>query len=210
MNMTRRQALKSLVLGSGVVLSSASVLSVLNTAYASSKGTGFTPVFFTQEQAHSLALMTHVILPKSDSLPGAEDVPIVTFIDALYAQLMSEEERTKFIAGFDIARQQFESQYKTKMVNASKQDIQEYVSALYNKTSEQTEQILNMINAPSAPAGQEENYLLYVFLFNLRALTLEGYFESELVGENVLAYLPIPGPYEGEITIDENTRAWSI
>jgi hypothetical protein len=210
MSITRREALKSLVLGSGIVLSSASVLSVLNSAYAASSKDNFSPRFFSHEQAQSLALITHVIIPTSESLPGAEDVPIVPFIDALYTQLMSKDDRAKFVAGFDVAMKQFNSKYNADFIAASNAQRQAFINDVYNQPKDKTQQILNMINATTAPDGQEDYYLLYSFLFNLRALTLEGYFKSELVGEKVLAYLPIPGPFEADITIDENTRAWSI
>jgi hypothetical protein len=208
--MTRRQALKSLILGSGVVLSSTSILSALNIAHAASKDGSYTLAFFTPAQASTIERMSHIILPKSDSLPGAEDVPIVPFIDALYAQLMSKMEQDKFLAGLAKAQANFNAQYNKTFAHANHAQLSAYLHAAYKVTPSETQIILNMIEEDTPPAGKEDIYQLYSFLFNLRALTLEGYFQSELVGEKVLAYAPIPGRYDGDWTIDDNTRAWSI
>lgn len=49
-------------------------------------------------------------------------------------------------------------------------------------------------------------------LTGLRYLTLESYFQSEYVGENVLNYLEVPGEYVGVVPMSEipNGRAWSL
>ena len=49
-------------------------------------------------------------------------------------------------------------------------------------------------------------------LVGLRYLTLESYFRSEYVGENVLNYLEVPGEYVGVVPMSEipNGRAWSL
>ncbi|MFC4698942.1 gluconate 2-dehydrogenase subunit 3 family protein [Glaciecola siphonariae] len=210
MSMTRRQALKSLVLGSGLVLSSASVLSVLNLAHSQVTGEQFTPVFLNAEQVKTLRGMARVIIPKSDELPGAEDVPVVPFIDVLYDRLMSEDEKTKFLAGLALVQAKFLAQAGKAFNVASNQEQHDFVVSLYEHSPEQTEAILNMIESGSAPSGKADEFTLYSFLFNVRALTLEGYFQSELVGETVLAYLPIPGGFDANVKVGENTRAWSI
>jgi len=50
----------------------------------------------------------------------------------------------------------------------------------------------------------------FAFANNLRDLTIWGYKSSELVGENVLSYLPVPGEYIGCGDLQELTggKAW--
>ena len=44
----------------------------------------------------------------------------------------------------------------------------------------------------------------------LKQLTLWGYFSSEVGAKQALAYLPVPGRYEGCLTIDQaTTKAWA-
>ncbi|WP_395342007.1 gluconate 2-dehydrogenase subunit 3 family protein [Ningiella sp. W23] len=210
MNMTRRQALKSLALGSGVVLSSTSVLAVLNTAYANTADGAASFTFLSKAQAKSIALMTHVIIPKSADLPGAEDVPIVNFIDALYSQLMDDNQRKKFLRGLEVAEAAFADEHKQPFSDASIAKRESFVKSVYELPKDEAQSMIWLADKTEAPEGQEDQYYLYHFLYNLRVLTLEGYFESELVGEKVLAYLPVPGGWEPEMDVDENTRVWSI
>nr|WP_136251968.1 gluconate 2-dehydrogenase subunit 3 family protein [Ningiella ruwaisensis] len=211
MNMSRRDALKTLMLGSGVALASSSLLSVANRVYAAvAKGEAMDLAFLKADQAKDIELMTHIILPKSAELPGAQDVAIVPFIDAVYAKLMSAEEQEKFLRGLSLVQKQFREEQGASFSQASEDARVSFISALYNLPESDKWETLKLIDLSQAPAGKEDIYHLYHFLFNLRALTLEGYFNSELVGESVTAYLPVPGPYDADMTIDENTRVWSI
>ena len=47
---------------------------------------------------------------------------------------------------------------------------------------------------------------------NLRNSSVWAYKTSELIGETVLAYAPIPGKQQGCISLDEATggKAWSL
>ncbi len=52
----------------------------------------------------------------------------------------------------------------------------------------------------------------FAFANNLRGLTIWGYKTSEYVGEEVMAYLPIPGEYIACADTQELTggKAWSL
>jgi len=52
----------------------------------------------------------------------------------------------------------------------------------------------------------------FAFANNLRGLTIWGYKASEYVGEEVLAYLPVPGEYIACGDVQELTggKAWSL
>mgnify|MGYP007000403417 len=50
------------------------------------------------------------------------------------------------------------------------------------------------------------------FVFQLRSMTINAFKTNEYIGEKVLAYLPIPGQYNGCVDLNETTggKAWSI
>ncbi len=52
----------------------------------------------------------------------------------------------------------------------------------------------------------------YSFAKNLRDMTIWGYKTSEYIGEEVLAYLPVPGEYIGCGDLNELTggKDWSL
>ena len=52
----------------------------------------------------------------------------------------------------------------------------------------------------------------FAFANNLRGMTIWGYKVSEYVGEEVLAYLPVPGEYVpcGDVQELTGGKAWSL
>jgi hypothetical protein len=43
----------------------------------------------------------------------------------------------------------------------------------------------------------------------LKQLTLWGYFTSEVGAKQALAYLPVPGRYEGCVTVAADAKPWA-
>jgi len=82
------------------------------------------------------------------------------------------------------------------------------------------EEILNeelVIKNPSAMIKGENDAVAdepvsYNFAKNLRDMTIWGYKTSEYIGEEVLAYLPVPGEYIGCGDLNELTggKDWSL
>ena len=58
----------------------------------------------------------------------------------------------------------------------------------------------------------ETDELALKFANDLRDLTINSYKINEYVGENILAYSPIPGDYKGCVDLKETTggKAWSL
>jgi len=52
--------------------------------------------------------------------------------------------------------------------------------------------------------------LIYKFLLATRTYTITGYFSSELVGEKILSYDPVPGAWEPCIPVEDIGNAWSL
>jgi hypothetical protein len=48
------------------------------------------------------------------------------------------------------------------------------------------------------------------FFLLLKQLTVAGYFTSEIGATKALAYLPIPGKFEGETTLQPGQKAWAL
>jgi len=61
------------------------------------------------------------------------------------------------------------------------------------------------------PAVPEEG-AAQVMINSLRSLAVFAFKNSEVIGETVLAYAPVPGEQKGCISIEEATggRAWSL
>ncbi|MGQ8365589.1 gluconate 2-dehydrogenase subunit 3 family protein [Glaciecola sp. 1036] len=208
MNMTRRQALKSIALGSGLVISSSSIIGMLNTAYAQSNNVREWQ-YLSSEQAHMLEQISHVIIPSSKDVPGAEAVATIPFLDMLFAKLLDEDEQQKFKKGMQVFDAYCEKNLNSNFVSLSNKQQTEIVYSMYNLPAKLQEQMLWLINGQNKEAKKDDQYYLYSFLFNLRSIVLEAYVNSQLVGEKVLAYDQVPGNYE-DMQMTASTRAWSL
>ncbi len=73
---------------------------------------------------------------------------------------------------------------------------------------------LNANEQTEAPVPQygDDSSEINKLLKGLRSMTLESYFQSEIVGETVLNYQEVPGKWVGQMPISElpKGRAWSL
>ena len=48
------------------------------------------------------------------------------------------------------------------------------------------------------------------FFNRMKELTVTGYFTSEIGATEALAYLPIPGRFDGDVPLEPGQKAWAI
>jgi len=107
---------------------------------------------------------------------------------------------------------------KEHIKDITSEDLEPVLAAALKVSNEDKVTNMKMINTynKAVAAGQEANLddtvSRFAFADNLRGLTIWGYKTSEYVGEEVLAYLPVPGEYIGCADTQELTggKAWSL
>lgn len=208
MNMNRRQALKSIALSTGVVISSTSFVGILQAAEKSTAA-DWTPVFLNKEEMIAVSRIADVILPASQT-PGALDVGVPQFIDLLLKDIFTVEQSDKFRKGLHLFMQRFEKE-NGKPFHKSKEKLQrKFVEQLYSVSPERTKSIYSLVAGDAASAVNEDDYYFWSFLVTQRELTIKSYFTSEQVGEKVLSYDPIPGRYDPCIPVEDVGNVWSF
>ncbi|WP_158655246.1 gluconate 2-dehydrogenase subunit 3 family protein [Flavivirga eckloniae] len=115
---------------------------------------------------------------------------------------------------FKAGAQVFIKMFGMPVLDGKKEDFEKSLTSYFNLSEKETETILKTQRLPikNIDASKLENYKLYKFLLSVKHYTLFGYFTSEKVGKEVLAYDPIPGQYQACISVDDTTngRAWSL
>lgn len=194
--MKRRDALKGLGLSLGYVVATPSIISLLQSCKNDAHTTTWTPVFFTEDQGNVIKNMVDIIIPKTEDSPGAIDVNVHKFIDAYVNEVSSLEEQEHHKKGFEA------------VVAALGKPIKNC------KTSDYEAVLSKYLKADTA---SDENFtdndkLVMATLIGLRSITIWGFKTSEEIGEKVLAYDPVPGVYNGCISLKEATggKAWSL
>lgn len=178
----------------------------------------WTPEFFSKEQGAVLTQLVDIILPKTDT-PSASEVKVDIFIDRFAVQVMEKEQQNfvKMSMGKFLDKA-LKDAGKEKIENLTAEDLEPVLAAALKVTKEDEVKYFDIINSYNESVAQEEetqlddNVSRFAFANNLRGMTIWGYKSSEFVGEEVLAYLPVPGEFIACGDLQELTqgKAWSL
>ncbi len=215
--MDRRVALKNMGLALGYTVATPTLLSLVQ-GCKNVETVNWTPDFFTKEQGNVLHKLVDIILPKTDT-PSASEVNVHIFIDRFTNEIMEDVEQSITKLSFEkFIAKALKDSGKDEANDLTSEDLEPVLAEALQLSEE--EEILNeelVIKNPSAMIKGENDAVAdepvsYNFAKNLRDMTIWGYKTSEYVGEEVLAYLPVPGEYIGCGDLNELTggKDWSL
>lgn len=197
--MNRRDLLKGIGLTLGYAVVTPSVISLLHSCKSEAKI--WVPQFLSIDEGTVLKNLVDLILPTTEDSPGALDVNVPEFID-LYinkaydtkAQVKFKEGITSILTALNIS-EKGPSELKTEQYDA--------LLAKYLKTTKIEQKAFKK---------DTEDGIIFNTLINIRGTSIWAYKTSEQIGENILAYDPIPGWQKGCMSLEEATggKAWSL
>ncbi len=215
--MDRRRVLKNMGLSLGYIVATPTLLGIVQSC-KNEPAITWTPEFLSQDQGAVLTKLVDIILPKTDT-PAASEVQVDIFIDKFANEAMEKEQQ-------DFFKMSMGKFLEKTMADSGKESISELTvedlepvlsSSLKYSRAEQVE-MFESITSYTEANQKGENVSLndetsrFAFANKLRGLTILGYKASEYVGEEVLAYLPVPGEYIACGDAQELTggKAWSL
>lgn len=216
--MDRRIALKNMGYAMGLTVATPTIISLLQSCRGET-GPDWTPVFFSVDQGSVLVKLVDIILPKTDT-PSASEVGVHRFLDGYMDAVPEQGEQDMLKMGLDafIADALSESG-KASAADLTATDLEPVLAARLAKQTEEEEAAMYEALGSYQEAmesGQEatldSGIASRMFANTLRGTVIWSYKTSEQIGENVLAYLPVPGEYIPCGNVDELTggKAWSI
>lgn len=201
--MDRREAIKRVALITGYAVSASTVTAVMQGCKADPGAVAgdWTPAFMTNDQAAMIAEMAETILPRTEDSPGARDVNVHQFIDLMMEDYVSEAEQEVFGKGLKQLMAHCQEANGKTFVDLTPEERLAYLTALDKEAMADME-------APGRPDPES----LSTFYITLKQSVIAGYFTSEAVGTEVLAYDPVPGEViacapTGELT---GGRVWAL
>lgn len=214
--MNRRQALRNLGLGAGVLVVGPSTLSLLQSCKKDS-AVAWQPTFLSANNGFALKEILEVIIPTTDT-PGASDLNMAQFIDSYMDQVASEERRNIFEESANAFAASFKNQYDKEPQDGSPEEYEEILKKYLRATPEEREGYVKRNSETQDPMDEDPeevmNYHIgaYSYVQDVRQLAIWAWKNSEQVGENVLWYDPVPGQYIacGTITELSNGKAMSL
>jgi hypothetical protein len=219
--MDRRKALKNMGLAMGYTVATPTLLGIMQ----SCKGETileWTPDFFTKDQGAILTKLVDIILPKTDT-PSASEVQVNLFIDRFVNEVMEKEKQDflKMTMG-QFLEKGVKMAGKENAKDLTIQELEKTIATTLKVTKEEEKKNGELVEAymlaqkEGKEASLDTDVAAQTFASSLRGMTIWGYKTSEYVGEKVLAYLPVPGPYVACGDVDELTKAtakgkaWSL
>ena len=183
--MKRRDAIKNIGLAAGFAAISPSIFSMLQSCTTDAET--WTPSYLTSDEKTVVTSLVDIIIPKTSSTPAATEVGVPQFIDKYILEVLNPKDQQITRAAFN------------KIITLLKPDNE---SQLSNLTSQQYKTLLDdhmFLNNETDPEREEnpemEGMTSSEFLNQLKWMTIFAYKNSEEVGENILAYDPIPTAY---------------
>jgi hypothetical protein len=195
--MDRRTLLKRIALAAGAAYWSGETLAVQLARSAGSRtDDGARPEAFPAAHKENLAALCELIIPQTET-PGAIQAGVPAFVADMYAHWMTPAERKTAIdglAGLDSAARAGHGRgfaacspaQQAALLAPARKDAGSYRS--------QSHGLDGRLADPAAP-----------FFFKMRDLVTLGYFTSEAGVNGELAYVPVPGRWDGDV----DTKTWN-
>ena len=211
--MKRREALRHIGLSAGYIAATPALFSLLQSC--ESKYTiDWTPEFLSMEEAKVTDQLVNLIIPETDT-PGARALNIPVFIDKYFSTVISEEEGQFFKYGMGVLIEEVGVSETNPADKISEKEydafLAKHLKISKEKQIEYGEQ-MGEVASPEDLAAVPREVIVFNMLSAIRGLSVYAYKNTEYVGENVLAYLPVPGSQVGCDSLETLTggKAWSL
>jgi gluconate 2-dehydrogenase gamma chain len=231
--MNRRELLQRAALLTGSAIAVPGVLSVLE-GCSDKQSAGGQSLAFSAEQRATIEEIAEIMIPRT-STPGAKDVGVPAFIEAVLRDVYPDDDQHDFLNGL----QEFETQARRAHGKAFMQLEPAVRVALVQKihdsavAAEKAQQEKRAAptgavqpasaNRPSfmravkgrvkALLGRKQRLWSYrPFILTMKELSLLGFFTSQAGATQVLQYLPVPGSFRPCVPLQEagNGKTWAL
>ncbi len=211
--MNRRQALKNIGLSAGYIAATPTILSILQSCTAEIK-LNWIPELLSEDEAKVLDQLVDLIIPETD-IPGAKSLNLTMFVEKYMNEVAKEEEAQMFkkTAGIVLSEMDVSEEKPVKKIKVEEYDA---LLAKYLKSSKEQqeayEEEMKQMQSPEDFENISKDAKIFLYLTAVRDLSIWGFKTSEEIGENVLAYLPVPGEQIGCDSLEKLTggKAWSL
>ena len=191
--MDRRKALGNIGKGIGTVMITPTIVSIFQRCQTSKT---FNPTFFKAEDFNLISRLMEIIIPKTD-IPGAIELKLPDFVDNYIDAVWDKKSKENINKSFKL----FKDVAKIKFGQKPTKDL----------TFDELDNLIHKF-LKSKDIYSDEEKIAASFTTELRNLTINAFRTNEYIGENVLAYQPVPGKNVGCVDLEEATggKAWSL
>ena len=199
--MNRRELIQRVAWLMGGAISAPAVLGMLN-GCSPKPGAKWHPAFLSNDEGAIVEEVADLILPRTDT-PGARDVGVPAFIDAILKDAYPADDQSRFISGlkdFDSEAQRAHGKPFLALPQAQRLAYLQQVhdaAAAAEKTQADND----------VPTEERKR----PFVLMMKELTLLGFFTSQIGATQVLQYEAVPGGFQACIPLAQagNGKQWA-
>lgn len=219
--MDRRDAVKSVAFLLGGALSATTIGVFLDSCNSpSTKASG---KLFSADQEKLITEIADVIIPTT-STPGAKAAGVGPFIALMVRDCYPAAAQKVFVKGLEDLEKQSNDTYKKSFLEISPAQQHELLNKFREATiaavkvdkekqDKEYENILQKKSEKESPGNamlpKDKSKDAPQFFAIARDLTLLGYFTSEIGATKAMAYVDIPGRYDGCVDLKPGQKAWA-
>lgn len=173
------------------------------------------PVFFTADQDATVAELADTIIPTT-STPGAKAAKVNEVIDVILKDCYKADDQQRFLDGLTQTNKLSQEAYGKAFVQLDPAQRIEIVKKLEADDKQlraqmaATKSVAKVENSQADLQMPDSKKKYTPFYSVLKDLTLTGYFTSEIGCTQALAYVAVPGRYDGCVTLKPGQKAWAI
>ena len=199
MTLTRREALKRVAWLMGGTVSASAILAIQK-GYSATTPAGAKPAVLTPPQMRIVSTVSEIMIPRTDT-PGAIDVGVPGFIDLMLADVYTQKDRERYLAGmadFDAA--------------AHTEQGKEFLALEPTRQVALVRKFHDAAVIEDQRSAHQRDDVQRPFILMTKELTLLGFFTSEAGATQVLQYIAVPGSYHACLPVEQagNGKTWAV
>jgi hypothetical protein len=182
---------------------------------------------FDDNQLKLITEVADIIIPTTSS-PGAKAAGVGPFIALMIKDCYPEDAQKAFVKGLDALEEQSKDQFKKSFLEISPAERTQLLSKVREETiaatkaeqDKQKEADAQKTDPDKAKSQTENAGFTSIlpkdkpkteprFFSIIRDLTLLGYFTSEIGATKAMAYVDIPGRYDGCVDLKPGQKVWA-
>jgi hypothetical protein len=182
----------------------------------SEKTAGNTKDLFSDNHKALITEISDIIIPTTDS-PGAKAAGVGPFVAMMMNECYPEKAQKAFVDGLDDVEDRSKSKFSKSFMELSVAQRNEVIKSIADETVQKRKEDKEKEKkdadkqATTVKSKGTNDPVKNVYFFQLmRDLTLLGYFSSEVGTTKALAYVQVPGRYEGCTDLKPGQKAWAI
>ena len=163
----------------------------------------YAPEFFNDDEYTFITKLSDTMIPTTDT-PGAVDVGVPEMVDKMVGQVYDKEARGKFRDGLKELMRRMNGDEENPGFAALEGD--ESLVYLQDQDMHYKDSDTDWDSQPEVEGNARNVY------FDLKSQIVGAWINSEPIGTEVLAYLPVPGEYIpcGDLQELTGGKAWAI